>query len=239
MCECISAALVRADSADASWNSSTRGGGKQDIISIKSSGFGAKWGPPRNLSMELDSLQGLSKACEKSGGCYHVSLGNGHGIQLRPPSPWAGRLLMPAYGVTPQFSGPGGPSGSSVYFSDDGGRTWNSTASLSLQFGVGSAEGEFVQIPGHPSGAVLANLRNVNGSTNGMPAWGCENVAEGMCRISAISLDGGVSWVRDWATQITVDRRSFFGTLRCFSIFSSILLICGCALLIFSLPVFA
>ena len=146
---------------------------------------------------------------------------------------------MPAYGVTPQFSGPGGPSGSSVYFSDDGGRTWNSTASLSLQFGVGSAEGEFVQIPGHPSGAVLANLRNVNGSTNGMPAWGCENVAEGMCRISAISLDGGVSWVRDWATQITVDRRSFFGTLRCFSIFSSILLICGCALLIFSLPVFA
>ena len=100
-------------------------------------------------------------------------------MQIRKPSPWAGRLIVPAYGVVPTFQGPGGPWGSSVYYSDDFGRSWNK----STDFSPGSAEGEVVQIPGHPRGDLLANLRNIN--ANG--SWGCGALANGMCRVTARS----------------------------------------------------
>ena len=82
-------------------------------------------------------------------------------------------------GVVPTFQGAGGPWGSSVYYSDDFGRSWNK----STDFSPGSAEGEVVQIPGHPRGDLLANLRNIN--ANG--SWGCGALANGMCRVTARS----------------------------------------------------
>ena len=40
-----------------------------------------------------------------------------------------------------------------------------------------------MQIPGHPRGDLLANLRNIN--ANG--SWGCGALANGMCRVTARS----------------------------------------------------
>ena len=157
---------------DASANSSTRGGGIQDLFLFRSSNSGASWSAPRNISAAVGGAT-------KCGSCYHVSTANGHGMQIRKPSPWAGRLIVPAYGVVPTFQGPGGPWGSSVYYSDDFGRSWNK----STDFSPGSAEGEVVQIPGHPRGDLLANLRNIN--ANG--SWGCGALANGMCRVTARS----------------------------------------------------
>ena len=99
-------------SAYASANSSTRGGGHQDIFVLRSSDSGASWSAPNNISTMLSATKGAS---------YHVSTGNGHGMQIKAPSPWAGRLLVPAYGVVPTFQAASGPWGSSVYFSDDHG----------------------------------------------------------------------------------------------------------------------
>ena len=96
-------------SAYGSGNASYRGGGHQDIFLFRSSDFGATFSAPRNLSTMLSKEKGAS---------YHVSTANGHGMQIRSPSPWAGRLIVPAYGVVPTFQGPGGPWGSSVYYSD-------------------------------------------------------------------------------------------------------------------------
>ena len=47
-----------------------------------------------------------------------------------------------------------------------------------------------MQIPGHPQGAILANMRNINGNLSA-----CGNPAAGACRITAMSLDGGMSFV--------------------------------------------
>ena len=164
--------LKSARRLDASANSSTRGGGIQDLFLFRSSNSGASWSAPRNISAAVGGAT-------KCGSCYHVSTANGHGMQIRKPSPWAGRLIVPAYGVVPTFQGPGGPWGSSVYYSDDFGRSWNK----STDFSPGSAEGEVVQIPGHPRGDLLANLRNIN--ANG--SWGCGALANGMCRVTARS----------------------------------------------------
>jgi hypothetical protein len=153
-------------SAYASANSSTRGGGIQDIFLFRSSDQGASWSAPRNISTMLSATKGAR---------YHVSTANGHGMQIRAPSPWAGRLIVPAYGVVSTFTGRGGPWGSSVYYSDNFGRSWNKSA----DFSPGSAEGEVVQIPG--SRDLLANLRNINGSYN------CGALSNGMCRVTARS----------------------------------------------------
>jgi sialidase-1 len=158
-------------SAYASANSSTRGGGIQDIFVFRSSDAGATWSAPRNISTMLSATKGAS---------YHVSTANGHGMQIRAPSPWAGRLIVPAYGVVSTFQGPGGPWGSSVYYSDNHGVSWNKSS----DFSPGSAEGEVVQIPGHSD--LYANLRNVHANTiNG--TYGCGDPSNGMCRITARS----------------------------------------------------
>ena len=81
--------------------------GNNSVHLWRSTDLGATFAPPQNIDKMLNA------------GTYHYTLGNGHGIQLQPPSEFAGRLLLPAYGIEPTFTGPGGPWGSRVFYSDD------------------------------------------------------------------------------------------------------------------------
>ena len=95
---------------------------------------------------------------------------NGHGIQLR-----SGRLLVPSYG---HFGA--APSGSSVMYSDDHGRSWEVTSS----FAPGSAEGDVAELN---DGTVIYSMRSEI-----VPMSGCGDYFH--CRLTARSLDKGLTF---------------------------------------------
>ncbi len=88
-------------------------------------------------------------------------------------TPFAGRLVVPAYGRLAY--------GSATFFSDDHGQSWR----LGKNFGEYTSEGDIAEVPGG-NGTLLYNLRFDNGSMQ------CGKYKH--CRVSSVSHDGGETW---------------------------------------------
>eukprot|EP00043_Microstomoeca_roanoka_P014138 m.139278 g.139278 ORF g.139278 m.139278 type:complete len:179 (+) comp15940_c0_seq5:958-1494(+) len=118
-----------------------------------STDYGLTWSPPVSLNNFLNAV-------------VPSDVGPGVGLQLSPQSKYAGRLLFIGHHGAYEYD--------SVWFSDDGGQTYQ----LSKTNFTSMDEAQLVELP---DGRVLANMRN-------------DHINNCSCRAISISEDGGASF---------------------------------------------
>ena len=138
-----------------------RENGIQDIFQFTSYDNGVTFNQGKNISHFF--------------GSPNMSPANGHGIQLSSNGKFQGRLVIPVYGTKKQYI----EMGSGIYYSDDHGKTWEST----IPFAPTTAEGDVAELQ---NGSLLYTLRY------DAPTPECAPLEH--CRLFARSDDGGINF---------------------------------------------